>query len=114
MSKAWDSRWSTSGLRKANCVGVGCKMVAQPWMLQEFRKEGHDFWVFYGKVGDGVSVCFIYEDALTIYREVTSRGIKASRPFVGNGMWVTSLSARTVIGSSLRATQTCREAALSE
>jgi hypothetical protein len=28
---------------------------------------------------------------LAIYREVTSRGIEASRPFVGNAMWVTSL-----------------------
>jgi lactoylglutathione lyase len=40
----------------------------------------------------GVSICFICEDALAIYREFTSRGIQASRPFVGNGMWVTSLS----------------------
>jgi lactoylglutathione lyase len=61
-------------------------------MLQEFRKEGHDSWVPEGKVGQGVSIYFICEDALAIYREVTLRGIKASRPFVGNGMWVTSLS----------------------
>ena len=61
-------------------------------MLQEFRKEGHNSWVPEGKVGQGVSICFTCEDALAIYREVTSRGIKASRPFVGNGMWVTSLS----------------------
>ena len=46
-----------------------------------------------GKVpGIGVSIYFICEDALAIYREVTSRGIKAERPFVGNGMWVTSMS----------------------
>ena len=56
-------------------------------MLQEYRKE----WVPEGKVGVGVSICFICEDALAIYREVTSRGIQASRPFVGNAMWVTSL-----------------------
>ena len=43
-------------------------------------------------MGEGVSICFICKDALSIYREVTARGIKASRPFVGNGMWVTSLS----------------------
>lgn len=60
-------------------------------MLQEFRKEGQDSWVPEGKVGEGVSICFICNDALSIYRDVTSRGIKASRPFVGNGMWVTSL-----------------------
>jgi hypothetical protein len=61
-------------------------------MLQEFRTQGHDSWVRTGKVGEGVTICFICEDALAIYREVTSRGIQASRPFVGNGMWVTSLS----------------------
>ncbi len=61
-------------------------------MLQEPKKEGHDSWVPEGKVGVGVSIYFICEDALAIYREVTSRGIQASRPFVGNGMWVTSLS----------------------
>jgi hypothetical protein len=61
-------------------------------MLQEFRKEGHDSWVPQGKVGEGVSICFICEDALAIYREITSRGIEASRPFVGNGMWNTTVS----------------------
>jgi hypothetical protein len=40
----------------------------------------------------GVSVCFVCKDALAIYREATARGIEASRPFVGNGMWVTSLT----------------------
>ena len=44
-----------------------------------------------GKVGLGVSIMFICNDALEIYREVTARGIEASTPFVGNGMWVTSL-----------------------
>ncbi len=61
-------------------------------MLQEVRTEGHDSWVPEWKVGQGVSICFICEDALTIYREVTSRGIQASKPFVGNGMWFTSVS----------------------
>jgi lactoylglutathione lyase len=61
-------------------------------MLQEYRKEGQNSWVPEGKVGVGVSVCFTCQDALAIYREVTSRGIKAGRPFVGNAMWVTSLS----------------------
>jgi lactoylglutathione lyase len=61
-------------------------------MLQAFRKQGHDAWVPEGKVGEGISICFICKDALAIYGEVTSRGIQASRPFVGNGMWVTSLS----------------------
>jgi lactoylglutathione lyase len=57
-------------------------------MLQEYGKDK----VFTGKLGEGVSVCFQCADAVKIYREVTSRGIQAKRPFVGNAMWVTSLS----------------------
>jgi len=43
------------------------------------------------KKGVGVSICFQCRDALAIYHEITSRGIKARRPFVGNSMWVTSV-----------------------
>jgi lactoylglutathione lyase len=32
------------------------------------------------------------EDALAIYREFGSRGIAISRPFVGNGLWVASVT----------------------
>jgi len=31
-------------------------------------------------------------DALAIYRDLVSRGIPAARPFVGNGLWVTSIT----------------------
>ncbi len=61
-------------------------------MLQEFPREGHDSWAPQGKVGDGVSLWFICEDALAMYEELCSRGIEASEPQVGNAMWVTSLS----------------------
>ncbi len=61
-------------------------------MLQEFWREGPHEGRPEGKLGQGVSICFICEDALAIYREVTSRGIDAQRPFVGNRMWVTSLT----------------------
>ncbi|MFB3881105.1 MAG: VOC family protein [Armatimonadota bacterium] len=61
-------------------------------MLQEFWKEGPHDGRPAGKLGQGVTICFICEDALAIYREVTARGIHASRPFVGNAMWVTSLT----------------------
>lgn len=61
-------------------------------MLQEYRTEGHDSWQPTGKLGEGVSICFICADALAIYREVTEREIEASRPFVSNGMWNFGLS----------------------
>jgi catechol 2,3-dioxygenase-like lactoylglutathione lyase family enzyme len=55
-------------------------------MLQEFRKD------LDGKAGVGVQICFTCEDALAIYRDITSREIEAARPFVGNSMWVTELT----------------------
>lgn len=60
-------------------------------MLQEYRKEGPNSWTAESKVGVGVSICFLCKDVLAIYKEVKSRGIEAKRPFVGNGMWVTSV-----------------------
>jgi len=61
-------------------------------MLQEFRTEGHDSWVPECKVGEGVSINFICQDALAIYHEVTARGIETDRPFVGNHMWVVGMT----------------------
>lgn len=57
-------------------------------MLQEFRKEGHGSWKPACKVGEGVSVSFTCKDALQIYHDAADRGIKAKKPFVGNGLWV--------------------------
>ncbi len=61
-------------------------------MLQEFWKEGPHAGTPKERLGVGVSICFICKDALALYREITARGIEATRPFVGNGMWVTSLT----------------------
>jgi len=51
-------------------------------MLQQFRD----------KKGEGVTLCFFCDDAVGFYRDVTSRGIDASEPFVGNMMWVTEMT----------------------
>lgn len=54
-------------------------------MLQEFlpEKQPPD------TLGTGVSVSFVCEDALALYREFKSRGIHGpKRPFVGNRLWV--------------------------
>jgi lactoylglutathione lyase len=56
-------------------------------MLQEFRASHAPK----DKLGVGVSVCFQCQDALAIYRDITSRSVQAKRPFVGNAMWVTSV-----------------------
>ena len=59
-------------------------------MLQEFKTEGDHSWKPSGKLGAGMSIAFICDDALSLYNEFLSRGVAASRPFVGNGMWVTT------------------------
>jgi lactoylglutathione lyase len=61
-------------------------------MLQEYWRDGRPVGAPDGPLGQGVSVCFMCADAIAIYREVVSRGIAAQRPFVGNGLWVTSVS----------------------
>jgi catechol 2,3-dioxygenase-like lactoylglutathione lyase family enzyme len=61
-------------------------------MLQEFRKEVGGAREFEGKRGEGVSICFICEDALALYHEFTLREINVSEPFVGNAMWVMGVS----------------------
>jgi lactoylglutathione lyase len=61
-------------------------------MLQEYRTVGLDSWTPTGKAGEGVSIFFICQDALEIHRQLRSRGIAASQPIVGNGMWITSLN----------------------
>lgn len=61
-------------------------------MLQEFGSEtprgGGDP---HTPLGHGVSICFICVDAIALYHELTARGLAATRPFVGNGLWVTSV-----------------------
>src|SRR5690242_20173194 len=59
-------------------------------MLQEYRKSDH-YTPPADRLGVGVSICFLCNDALAVYREFKSRGVDARRPFVGNRMWVTSL-----------------------
>ena len=81
-------KWIAEGRLRWCWLQIGAAAL----MLQEICKEGAHARVPEGKLGLGVSICFICTDALALYRDVTSRGLQASRPFVGNGMWVTSLS----------------------
>jgi catechol 2,3-dioxygenase-like lactoylglutathione lyase family enzyme len=40
---------------------------------------------------DGLSICFMCEDAIALYKEFRSRGVAVARPVVGNALWVTSV-----------------------
>ena len=61
-------------------------------MLQEYRQEGQAGGRPQGAPGEGVSIYFLCDDAIAVYRDLLSRGVPAGRPFVGNGMWVTALT----------------------
>ena len=60
-------------------------------MLQEFRRDGQPGGAPVAPLGQGVSIYFMCTDATAIYRDLVARGVSASRPIVGNGMWVTSV-----------------------
>jgi lactoylglutathione lyase len=59
-------------------------------MLQEFWKDGRPGGAPPGTLGNGMSVCFMCEDAIAVYHESLARGLSPARPFVGNRLWVTS------------------------
>ncbi len=61
-------------------------------MLQVFSAKGHHAGLPGEPLGQGVSLVFNCEDALAIYRDLVSRGIDASEPFVGNALWTFSLA----------------------
>jgi catechol 2,3-dioxygenase-like lactoylglutathione lyase family enzyme len=61
-------------------------------MLQEYWKDGRPAGAAEGPLGQGVSICLFCEDAVAIYRDLMTRGIAASRPFVGNELWVTTVT----------------------
>jgi len=42
--------------------------------------------------GAGISVCFTCRDAIKLYHEFNERGVAATEPFVGNGLWVTCVN----------------------
>lgn len=60
-------------------------------MLQEYLKSGTRGTRPAGVLGQGVRICLFCKDATRIYEDLISRSVAASRPFVGNGLWVTSV-----------------------
>ena len=59
-----------------------------PLMLQEYRKE----FVPNEKQGVGVSICFMCQDSLALYKEFLQNGLFPQEPFVGNKLWVVQIA----------------------
>ncbi len=55
-------------------------------MLQEYRNDPPA-----ERLGAGVSVVFMCNDALKIYNEIISHGLSPDEPFVGNNLWVVGM-----------------------
>jgi lactoylglutathione lyase len=79
--------WSPEGRLRWCWLELGEAAV----MLQEYWKDGRPGGGPDGPLGQGVTVCFMCTDAIAIYHAAIERGLAASRPFVSNGMWMTSL-----------------------
>jgi len=56
-------------------------------MLQEYREGFKPN----EKLGQGVSVCIMCNDALALYKEFLQTGLSPQEPFVGNNLWVVQL-----------------------
>jgi catechol 2,3-dioxygenase-like lactoylglutathione lyase family enzyme len=61
-------------------------------MLQEYWRDGRKAGAPEGSLGRGVSICLFCQDALAVYRDLIARDVPITRPFVGNGLWVTSVT----------------------
>lgn len=58
------------------------------FMLQEYRKD----LLPKEKLGTGVSICFMCNDAIALYKEFLQNRLSPGEPFVGNNLWVVQLS----------------------
>src|SRR3974377_220478 len=61
-------------------------------MLQEYVKEGHGGRRPEGGIGQGRALRLQCASSLALYHDFRTSGLEPSEPFVGNSMWVISLS----------------------
>ena len=61
-------------------------------MLQEYWKDGRPGGWPPGRLGEGMGICIMCVDAIAVYHEALARRLEAKRPYVGNGLWVTSIA----------------------
>ena len=82
-----ENKWIDDGVLRWCWLRLGGAGV----MLQQFRTSGHDARRFAANKGEGVALCFFCADAVAFYRAARGRGIDASEPQVGNGLWVSEV-----------------------
>ncbi len=81
---ALDKQWAPEG--KLRWCSLQCGGAAL--MLQEYLPSRRPL----AELAVGVTVCFQCADAIRIYHNALARGLQPDRPFVGNGLWVTTMT----------------------
>jgi lactoylglutathione lyase len=76
------NKWVVEDKIRWCCLELGDAAL----MLQQFHNPPEN------KLGEGVALWFQCGDAIALYHEFVSRGIAATEPQVGNGLWDTRLS----------------------
>lgn len=74
-------RWEPDGVLQWCSIRLGGASL----MMQETKQP------LTPNANSGISVYFICEDALLVYKDLRSRGVNVKTPFVGNSMWVTGV-----------------------
>jgi lactoylglutathione lyase len=84
MTKSWIPNAATNKIRWCWLQLGDASLMLQEFLPDRLPKQ---------PLAGGATVCFMCEDALTLYREFKSRGIQTrKRPFVGNNLWVVPLT----------------------
>ncbi len=81
------ARWEPEGELRWCRLELGASAL----MLQTFGPELLER-ASANRLGLGVSLAFQCADAVALYHNFRSRGIEASEPIVGNGLWNTSVT----------------------
>lgn len=82
------NRWEVSGELRWARMEYGDAAL----MIQQLPTQGADAWRPVGAVGQGITLCLMCTDARRVYHSVIDRGLQPRPPYVGNGLWVTSLT----------------------
>jgi lactoylglutathione lyase len=80
-------RWEPGGVLKWCWV----QLDAAALMLQEFTDAEGNPKQIEGKRGEGVTLCFFCTDAREVYTKLKQNGRNPQVPYVGNGLWVTTI-----------------------
>lgn len=80
-------RWEPQGELRWCRLELGGSALMLQTLGPELRQRASA-----NQLGLGVSLEFQCADAVALYHDLRSRGVEASEPFVGNGLWNTSVA----------------------